>query len=91
MPHRASAKKTLRQSEKRRLRNRAVKSRLRTETRKFERAVERRDAEEARSQLQLLTKLVHKAGAKGVLHSRTAARRQAGLQKHFNEMIAVGS
>jgi len=73
------------------LRNKAVKSRIRTETREFERAIERADAEQARTQLQLLTKLLHKASAKGVLHTRTAARRQARLQKHFNERVAGGS
>jgi len=86
MPHRASAKKRLRQNEKRRLRNRAVKSRLRTETRKFERALERGDVEEARAQLNLITKLLHRAGARGILHPNTASRRQSKLQQRLNSM-----
>lgn len=84
MPHRASARKALRQNKNRRLRNRSVKSRLKTETGKFERTVERGDAGEAGSQLTLVTRLLHKAAAKGVLHDNTAARRQQRLQKQLN-------
>ncbi len=90
MAHRESAKKSLRQNEKHRLRNKAVKSRLTTETRRFERALERADVEQASAQLDLLTKLLHKASAKGVMHSNTAARRQSRLQKHLNELVSAG-
>ena len=88
MPHRASAKKAMRKNEKRRGRNRSVKSRLTTETRKFERALERGDAGEAATHLNLLSKLLHKASAKGVLHANTASRRLARLQKHLNDLSA---
>ena len=73
----------MRQNEKRRLRNKAVKSRLKTETRKFERAIERGDAAQASGQLTTVTKLLHKAAAKGVMHENTAARRQQSLHKHL--------
>ena len=89
MPHRPSARKTLKQDAQRRLRNRAVKSRLKTETRKFERAVERGDAAQASGQLSLVTKLLQKAAAKGVLRDNTAARTQQRLQKHLNTIGAA--
>ena len=87
MPQRASAKKTLRQSKARNLRNKSVKSRLTTETRKFERAIERGDGEQCRIQLDLLTKLLQQAAANHVLHANTAARRQARFQKQLNGLV----
>jgi small subunit ribosomal protein S20 len=87
MPQKASAAKSQRQSEKRRQRNKATNSRLRTEIKKFGRAVERGDIEEARGQLDLVTKLLHKAVSKGILHKNTAGRRQARLQKMLNNIV----
>ncbi|MDP6439552.1 MAG: 30S ribosomal protein S20 [Candidatus Brocadiia bacterium] len=86
MPHRECARKSLRQNASRRLRNKGVKSRLGTETRKFLRAVERGDVQEAKGQLSLLTKLLQKASAKGVMHANTVARRQALLHKRLNQV-----
>lgn len=88
MPQRPSAKKTMRQSEERRKRNSAVKSRITTETRKFERAIEREDQEDAQEQLDLLTKLLHQAAKKNVMHENTAGRRQSKLQRQFNQMVS---
>ncbi|MFP4176857.1 MAG: 30S ribosomal protein S20 [Candidatus Brocadiia bacterium] len=86
MPQRPSAKKSLKQNEERRKRNKSVKSRLNTETRKFERAVERGDVEEASEQLDLVTRLLHRAAGKGIMHKNTAARRQSRLQRMLNEI-----
>ena len=84
MPHRPSAKKRLRQDEERTLRNKAVKSRLKTETAKFEMAVERGDTAEADQQLSAVTKLLQKASVKGVISENTAARRQSRLQRKLS-------
>lgn len=84
MPQRPAAKKSVKQNKKREKRNSSVKSRLTTETRKFERAVEREDQEEAQEQLNLVTKLLHQAAAKGVIHKNKAARRQSQLQKSLD-------
>ena len=86
MPNRPTAEKSLRQNKKRNKRNKRVKSQLRTEINTFERAIERGDAEEASQQLDLVTKLLHKACKKGVLHENTAARRQSRLQKELNKL-----
>jgi small subunit ribosomal protein S20 len=80
----------VRQNEERRKRNSAIKSRLTTETRKFERALEHEDAEEAREQLSVLTKLLHRAAKKNVLHENTAARRQSKLQRQLNQIAPPG-
>ena len=86
MPQRPAAKKSVRQNEKRRKRNSAVKSRLTTEIRKFERALEREDVEEAQDKLDLVTKLLRQAAKKGAMHENTAARRQSTLQKELNRV-----
>jgi len=84
MPHRKSAFKTLKQDQKRRTRNRAVKSRLRTEKNKFERMIERGDVADATQQMSLLTKLIQRAATRHVIHANKAARMQAQFQSRLN-------
>lgn len=86
MPQRASAKKRERQNEKRRLKNRAAKSRLRTESKKFLLAVERGDAAQAGQQMSTVTKLLHQAAAKGLIHKNKAARTQTKLQEKLDSV-----
>ncbi len=86
MPQRPAAKKSVKRNKKREHSNKRVKSRLTTETRKFERAVEREDTEEAQEQLDLVTKLLHQAASKGVIHENKAARRQSQLQKSLDRI-----
>ncbi len=86
MPQRPAAKKSLRQNRKRRLRNKGVKSRLRTEQNKFDRMLERGDVEGAQTQLDLLTKLYHRAAARNLVHANLAARKQAQFQARLNRV-----
>ncbi len=89
MPNRPAAFKTLRRDAKRRMRNKAVRSRLRTEQNKYDRMIERGDVEQARQQLDLLTKLYQRAASKGVVHKNKAARKQSQSQRRLNELQAV--
>ena len=84
MPKTESAKKRLRQDAKKRLGNKAVMSRVRTESKKLRTAVDRKDTAEAGQQLGRVTKLLHKAAARGVIHKNKAARTQSQLQKSVN-------
>ena len=84
MPRRPSPKKALRQTKKRTLANKAIKSRLTTEIRKFQRELERKEVTAADEQLNLVTKLLLKGATKGVIHKNKAARKQAQLQKALN-------
>jgi len=84
MPQRPSAKKQLKQDKKRTARNKAVKSRLRTETKRCRVAMERGDDAQADRQLNLVTKLLHKAAAKGIISKNTAARNQSKLRKQLS-------
>jgi small subunit ribosomal protein S20 len=65
-----------RQNEKRRIRNKAVRSELRTRVKAAEAGGE--DAEEA---LRIAMKTIDKAAAKGVIHKNEASRRKSRLQK----------
>ncbi len=73
-----------RQTEKARLRNRAVRTELKTRTRKALEAAESGDnaAEAAAEAMRRLDK----AAAQGVLHPNTASRRKARLQKRLNSL-----
>jgi len=88
MPNRPAALKTLRRDAKRTLRNKATKSRLRTEQNKFNRMIERGDVAEAEQQLRLLTKLYQRAASKNILHPNRAARKQSQFQRALSELKA---
>jgi small subunit ribosomal protein S20 len=76
-----SALKRARQAEKRRLRNRAIKTAIKTVTRKVETAVAKKDKDEARKALREAVRLIAKAASKGVLHRNTASRKISRLSK----------
>ncbi|WP_420640249.1 30S ribosomal protein S20 [Candidatus Poriferisocius sp.] len=77
-----------RQNEKRRQRNRAVRSEINTRTRNAEELAEHGDAEEVEAAARLAIKRIDKAAAKGVLHPNTAARRKSRLMKRLNRLQA---
>lgn len=81
-----SAAKRQRQNEKRRLRNRSVKSTIHTEKRKFLEAVEARNADEAQNHFDRVTKLIDSAANKGVYPRNTADRKKSRLHKMLNSM-----
>jgi len=86
MPHRPAGLKSLRRDAKRNLRNKVVKSRLRTEQNKFARMLERGDLAAAEGQLSLLTKLFHRAAARRIIAANRAARKQAQFQTHLDAL-----
>lgn len=74
-----SAKKRLRQSEKKRERNKAVRSEIRTRTRKI---LEMDSADEAREALGELYSLLDRAAGRNIIHPNAAARRKAQAARH---------
>jgi small subunit ribosomal protein S20 len=78
-----------RQNEKRRERNKAVKSSLKTSTKKVHGAVAEGDAEAATARQREAARAYDKAASKGVLHKRTAARRKSRLAKAANGVGAT--
>jgi small subunit ribosomal protein S20 len=84
-----SAEKMIRVAERRRLRNRAVKSAVKTFIRKAERGISGASEDSAALVVQAISKL-DKAASKGVLHPRNAARRKSRLMKKLNKGLAEG-
>ena len=82
-----SQKKRNIQNEKRRVRNVAVRSELKTRTKGAQIAAET-GAENAAEQLVLAQKRIGKAGAKGIIHKNAAARRTSRLMKAANRAAA---
>ncbi|MDR3070969.1 MAG: 30S ribosomal protein S20 [Propionibacteriaceae bacterium] len=74
-----SQKKRILTNEKARLRNKSVKSALRTSIRKFQEAVDAGDAEKAKELARVATRALDKAAAKGVIHSNQAANRKSAV------------
>ena len=73
-----------RQTEKARLRNRAVRTELKT---RIGNAMEAADSgENAAEAAAQAMKRIDKAATQGVLHSNTASRRKARLQKYLNSL-----
>ena len=86
MANHPSALKRHRQSEKRRLRNRAVKTRLRHLVREVRTALSARDAGKASESLARASRALRKAVTKGVLHRNTASRRIARLARAVGQL-----
>ena len=77
-----------RQNEKARMRNKAVKSSLKTAIRKFHTAAANGDTEAAQVQLRVASRELDKAVSKGVLHRNQAANRKSAIAVRFNEIAA---
>lgn len=89
MPNLKSAKKRLRQNLKRRARNKAIKTRVKTELRKVRDALLHHEPEKAAAHMPQATKVLYQAAAKGVIHRNTAARKISRLQKRLNAEFAA--
>ena len=88
MPNIKSAKKRAKQALVRRERNRARKSELRTEIKKFHTALEANNIEDAQSLLSTITAMAARAKSKNVMHRNTAARTVSRLAKKVNKAAA---
>lgn len=76
-----SQKKRILTNEKARLRNKAVKSSLKTATRRFKEAVAAGKPEEAKEAAKAATRALDKAASKGVIHANQAANRKSSIAK----------
>ena len=72
------------QNEKARLRNKAVKSELKTAIRKFREAAEAGNTEEAAELQRAASRALDKAASKGVIHKNQAANRKSAMAKRIN-------
>ena len=76
-----------RQNEKRRVRNKAVRSEIKTRTKRAVTAVEA-GAEDASDALRIAIKRIDSAAAKGVIHKNQAANRKSRLMKRLARITA---
>jgi small subunit ribosomal protein S20 len=83
-----SALKRARQNEVRRLRNRAVKSRVRNVIKEVRQAAAESTDTTAAEKLNLAKSAIGKASKKGVIHKRSAARKISRLTKLVNSQKA---
>ncbi len=74
-----SQKKRIGTNEKARLRNKSVKSALRTNVRKFREAVDAGETEKAQELARVATRAFDKAASKGVIHANQAANRKSAI------------
>jgi small subunit ribosomal protein S20 len=76
-----------RQNEKRRLRNKSVRSEMRTRTKRALQTAEQ-GSEDAAEQLRLAVKRIDKAAAQGSIHKNQAANRKSRLMRRANQLQA---
>ncbi len=81
-----SQQKRILTNERRRLRNKSVKSSLHTAVRGFREAVEAGDKEKATELLATTSRNLDKAVSKGVIHKNQAANRKSGLAAALNNL-----
>lgn len=78
--------KRIQTNEKARLRNKSVKSALKTSIRRFHEAAEAGDAAAATTAFRSAAKALDKAASKGVIHANQAANKKSALAKRANAL-----
>ena len=88
MPNIHSSVQSVRLDEKRRTRNTAIKSTVKTSIRKADEAVIENRVEEVANLISKAASKIDRAAAAGVLHPNTAARKKSRLAKRANKVAA---
>jgi small subunit ribosomal protein S20 len=89
MANTASARKRIRQTERRTERNHARKSRMRTFIKKVEAAIAGGDKTVAAEALRVAQPELQRAATKGVIHSNTVARKISRLAARIKSLSAT--
>jgi len=87
MPKTSSAKKRMKQNEKRRIRNRTIRAATRTQVKKVLTALAAGDAERVQKEFTLTQKHLDKAVSKGVFHPNTVSRKKSNLAAKVNAFL----
>lgn len=83
-----SAIKRIRVTEAKTLRNRMVKSTVKTFVKKFEETLAAGNIDDAKKLYPRVSHVIDKAAAKGILHRNTAARKKSKLALKLNKAVA---
>ena len=86
-----SAAKRHRQSERRRVRNKAIRSHVRGAIKEVRSAVATANLPSSEAALRAAERLLGKAATKGVLHRNAASRHLSRLSRHVNTLRASAS
>ena len=86
MPHSRSAKKRVKQNEKARMDNKAIKSDMRTKVKNTRQAIADGDVERAKKGMVEAAKKLDKAAKQNVIHKNKAAREKSHLQRAVNDL-----
>jgi len=89
MPNIASAKKRTRQNEKRRKKNQAQKSAIRTQEKKLRSLVAEKKLDEAAKAQSQLVSLVDKAAKKNLIHKNAASRKKSRIANLIKKSAAA--
>jgi small subunit ribosomal protein S20 len=88
VPNTRSAAKQMRVQERRRLRNRAVRSATRTYVKKAEAGIAAGESSAVADVIRQAISAIDRAAKKGVIHPNNAARRKSRLMKKLNQQAA---
>ena len=81
-----SAKKRIKVIETKTMRNKAIKSKVKTMIKKVEAAIEAKDKAAAEAALKTATSEINKAASKGIYHKNNAARKVSRLTLAVNRL-----
>lgn len=83
-----SAKKRIKVTEKKTLRNKRIKTQTKNAIKKVHLAIENGNKQEAEEAYQVAMKVIDKAAAKGIYHKNAAARKKSTLARLINKVSA---
>ncbi len=86
MAHSLSAKKRVRQNAKRRTINRARRSSMKTQLKRFDTVLGEGKADAVAAELNATSTKLDKMASKGTMHKKTAARKKSRLAKKLNAL-----
>ena len=87
MPVTSSAKKQARVDERRRVRNKSIRSEVKTSITKAEKLIFSGELEAAREAVTAAISSLDKAVEKGIIHDNNSARRKSRLMKKLNQAL----
>jgi small subunit ribosomal protein S20 len=85
-----SALKRHRQNQKRRLRNKIIRSQLKTSVKSYVTAIEIKDKAAAQEAAKAAISTISKTASRGVIHKKTASRKISRLARKVNTLSQAG-
>jgi len=81
MPQKRSARKEIRKSKKKHLRNIAITSEMKSSIKKYNALLEAKKIDQAKELLKVVSSQLSRASGKGIIHNNTASRKISRLSK----------